>query len=809
MHENFDYYTVCQQTERNKGLYTADQLIQRNDRRGTRQNPVGNRHGLECPEERDYYPYWAPTPWIDVAVISDNAATDVCYPYSTNCTTRCFYYMNNTMNWNPKGYCDVAHNETSGVNRKINSRYWQTNSWFNNRAACEAHKFVWYEVSHADNLIFANNSFVCAKTNYARVNQLGNADSSSTIVSQNAPAGVTHSHVSENLNANRFMWTIPEIPTAINGSDYFSSMENAYKSCVLRMRYNLSSGDFQQWPEDAVDPGAARMVDHYNNSKHAYDPNTPLTQDPYVYIGPGDSATKGMQFVKLKVNTNQYARTFQDRSYVFSIKPVPSSSAAASNMEDTPAVDHTMIQSALAKGGKIYNVNVRGKRGNIVQVFPSVEYDFVPNSLALGTNDMVHFQWTGSDYNPRRGCNDAAGGPPDANTFFTSANADQNPRADRSNVVMTYHMAFNTPKDYLGFDHTDTNYTWEEKLAMANSTVLTNAPCYNPSTDSQAVASQCYETLMRLAYLNQQSDSGSLILRQGKTCLTQTELDAISNQDVADFHPLNCAKLNAKPYPYFDGGVMFMRNSGWFPYFSSRNNNFSNRQQIGVICVGSNCTVDTLGILQDQNPQTNGDNVQTQTRSSTSSCYDTASPGSGQANANGAHTCLPTAAEVAANITKNSIVTAETFAAQEGDTDTKGDGNAQGCAVLNDSLFSSNTVERNIALAFILLAVGLVFSCLAYYLYNRYQARREGESKFRYDTAWQTAAPVEKRRPVSENFSDVNPGIKMTRPKKAISTTTTPGSPVNKEKSMSNGNKAGYTSMKPSQQAKIQRTDMI
>ena len=57
------------------GLFTANQKPKGDSAIYTRQNAAGTRRGLEVPEERDYYPYWGPTPWSDIAIMVSNKRT--------------------------------------------------------------------------------------------------------------------------------------------------------------------------------------------------------------------------------------------------------------------------------------------------------------------------------------------------------------------------------------------------------------------------------------------------------------------------------------------------------------------------------------------------------------------------------------------------------------------------------------------------------------------------------------------------------------------------------------------------------------
>lgn len=299
--ENHDYYAACATRERNKGLFTADQNLRGNSARFTRQNPRGNRYGLECAEERDYYPYWAPSPWKDIAVLTNNVS-------------RCDYYLARSENVVGRGYC--------------------TDPKQNNKDSCLAVENAEWLDAGAHNIPPPE----CKMNPFGRDNHHGNTLNTGEMA--------------------RYTWVIPKNATG--------------ETCVTRMRYNISTGDRDMWDSTVnSNYNGKQTVDGQRKGKLPLADGQFLTNNDIVEFGLN-------QDLDLATNTAQFGRTFQDRSHVFSLRQRPAELDA-----DVP----------------IYNLNVRGKRGNIVQTYPAVEYDFIPADLIVQENEFVHFQWTGSNSN--------------------------------------------------------------------------------------------------------------------------------------------------------------------------------------------------------------------------------------------------------------------------------------------------------------------------------------------------------------------------------------------------------------------------
>ncbi len=315
LHESYDYYDKCYCRERNKGLFAADRNI--DNTRGatsTRQNTNGNNlrnapgqngganHGYECPEERDYWPYWHPTPWRDIAVLTTRLAD-------------CGALVAASQNTAAVGQCIFPN----GVNYPVDANgQRRQGAGANNEAACRTQSGTW--------VVTPPNGDAppeCLPAPWNRDNHLGNA------------AGLGHNAV--------YNWTIPNRPA---------------QSCALRLRYNITTKD----------------GDKYFPSLRAADNGikSPVTQNPILFHSFNVPANPTAYTLKLALNTAQTGRTFQDRSHSFEIRARPG------------GVDGSR---------RIFNLNVRGKRGNIVQTYPATEYDFVPQYLNVKTGDYIHLQW--------------------------------------------------------------------------------------------------------------------------------------------------------------------------------------------------------------------------------------------------------------------------------------------------------------------------------------------------------------------------------------------------------------------------------
>lgn len=330
-HESEEFYAMCEARERNKGLFTADQKLKGHSQIYTRQNPNGNRRGLECPEERDYFPHEFPSIWRDIAWIGNDV--DYCKsniaPFSQNVRA--------------KGAC-IGSGGDPNDNPDNDAQAGATNE-----AECDAEGGTWATTSWGQTFTEAWADQFCTGAQWSQINHLGNVDGTSV-------GGQMAS----------YNWNIPSYADLTNANqwgcqEYTSATGPKFTRLVVRTRYNISTGDYDPYQTDAS-----------QNNDPANGVISPVTQNPTVDVG------AYMQGLRLALNTAQTGRTFQDRSHVFTVFEKPPSSGQQST-------------------SAMLNVNVRGKRGNIVQTFPAMEYDFEPNDITMTQNQCIHLQWTGSN----------------------------------------------------------------------------------------------------------------------------------------------------------------------------------------------------------------------------------------------------------------------------------------------------------------------------------------------------------------------------------------------------------------------------
>jgi len=292
-----------------------------------------------------------------------------------------------------------------------------------------------------------------------------------------------------------------------SGSDYATSI-----TCVrmmLRLRYNMSTMDYDPYNTDS-------RMNQDNNAGVI----SPIQENPTVDVG---AFAQGLQ---LAINTAQTGRTFQDTTHTFLVCERPSAAPWASN--------------------KVYNVNVRGKRGDIVEVFPAIEYDFEPQMVFIKPGECMHFQWDGS--NTHNNGNPGGDGQ-------TGDAGEGREGSDRSNLVQTRAM--------------DENYPWTyDKITP---TFFDNVGCYHPlfPTSTSIPSQDCQLTLGSAGFYRSVTDAANLI----KTSSTNTGvLDYLLDNVSGAFRQgiIVCINTNA---------LSSSTDTKSFSFISTRNNNFTNRSQ--------------------------------------------------------------------------------------------------------------------------------------------------------------------------------------------------------------------------------------
>merc|ERR1712038_660916 len=207
---------------------------------------------------------------------------------------------------------------------------------------------------------------------------------------------------------------------------------------------------------------------------------------------------------------------FEDRSHVFEI---------------------VQRNGEISEDLTVHNLVVRGKRGNIVQTYPAVEYDFVPSRLNINKGEAVHVQWTGS--NTHRNGNPAGDGQAgDAGEGRSGT--------DRHNFIQLVDRKANLVAPFH------------------NHTLVQGSQWVWSSHEMGRTENKNFNLALSLA------TSGYYQCKHDDECTRKFD------------NTLNDQLDNA---PASFGGEIFIPSQGGFHYKCMRNDNFSNRSQKGTITV--------------------------------------------------------------------------------------------------------------------------------------------------------------------------------------------------------------------------------
>jgi plastocyanin len=482
--ESEEYYAYCKERSANHGLFHADQKLQGYTQKFTRQNPGGTRRGLECPEERDYYPWWNPSPFHDIAVITD----DVDYCESTLAA--------NSQNVVEKYQCVRDDTSSNAVADWIPST--DAIAYNLNQTLCEA------EAGHSwEGFRWYGSKPECVESFWSKVNHLGNVD--------NTKRGGKMAHYDwqlpsyDELTQGHMCYAYKDqsLPQSDASEEDYSTTANCVRM-MFRIRYNISTMDYDPYKTNS-------SMDEDDNEGII----SPIENNPTVDVG------VYAQGLRLAINTAQTGRTFQDNTHTFLVCERPS------NFD----------------GDNILNVGVRGKRGNIVQTFPAIEYDFEPKHIFVSEGDCLHFQWTGSNTHN----NGAPGGDGQ-----TGDAGEGRGGSDRSTLTQTLALDQSYPLTY------DKDHDGVEKF-------FEQVTCRHPF------------------FPNTNLEDGDAELILGTAGFYRSVNDAISNIEASsDDDGFVDVLLNNASASFRQGLICCVNNGAKeaeYNFISTRNNNFTNRSQ--------------------------------------------------------------------------------------------------------------------------------------------------------------------------------------------------------------------------------------